>query len=216
MFTQSLVAALVLALSCTQALAKPILYTAGHVKRTGVSMVANQPKYGVSFNNYGGYQSMSNFDDFYGYGNFDQREQTTVIKDKVVVCHSEKIEIIQQKLVILREMAKRIITEQICEVEVQTIVIKQFSSQMDNFHKDVNRKSGRQVSYDEDTSNKISQILGSDGQVSRSDLGFSGQDVGKGSINVQGGNWDNNNSPSRVLNANGMADQAVGKNQHKN
>jgi hypothetical protein len=63
----------------------------------------------VSFNNYMGLQSMSNFDDFFGQGNFDssQNVQTVIVQEKQVVCQTQAIEVVQQKIVVLMEVMKR-------------------------------------------------------------------------------------------------------------
>ena len=52
---------------------------------------------------------MSNFDSFYGSDNFSgEISKTIVVEQKEeVVCHSETITIIQQRLLVLQEMAKR-------------------------------------------------------------------------------------------------------------
>lgn len=51
---------------------------------------------------------MDHFDDFYGSDNFDGSQSTQVIvHEQQVVCHTEQIELIQQRLVVLQEMAKR-------------------------------------------------------------------------------------------------------------
>lgn len=54
---------------------------------------------------------MSGFDNFYGSDNFDGSTHfsETVVEEQSteVVCHSESVEIIQQRLVVLQEMAKR-------------------------------------------------------------------------------------------------------------
>lgn len=61
-----------------------------------------------SFNNWGGHASLNNFDNFYGSDNFDGSHfSQTVVHENQVVCHTEQIEIIQQRLVVLQEMAKR-------------------------------------------------------------------------------------------------------------
>lgn len=61
-----------------------------------------------SFNNWGGHASLDHFDDFYGSNNFDGSQSTQVIvHDQQLVCHTEQIEVIQQRLVVLQEMAKR-------------------------------------------------------------------------------------------------------------
>lgn len=66
-----------------------------------------------SFDNYGGFSSMSGFDNFYGSSNYDNshfsESSITVVKEQEVVCHSESIEIIQQRLLVLQEMAKRLV-----------------------------------------------------------------------------------------------------------
>ena len=73
------------------------------------SLVARDPS--QSFNNWGGISSLSGFDNFYGSGNFDNshfsQSSITVVKQQEVVCRSESIEIIQQRLLILQEVAKR-------------------------------------------------------------------------------------------------------------
>ena len=53
---------------------------------------------------------MNNFDSFFGNGNFDgSSNKQVIIQEKEVVCHSEEIEIIQQKLIIIQEVAKRLV-----------------------------------------------------------------------------------------------------------
>lgn len=63
---------------------------------------------GSQFNNYGG--SLSGFDNFYGSDNFDNShfsESSLTVVEKEVVCHSQSVEIIQQRLLVLQEMAKQ-------------------------------------------------------------------------------------------------------------
>lgn len=62
-----------------------------------------------SFNNYHGLASMANFDNFYGADNFDgsKNAQTVVVNVKEVVCHTQAVEIIQQRLLVLQEMVKK-------------------------------------------------------------------------------------------------------------
>ena len=63
----------------------------------------------ISFDNYGGFSSLHGFDNFFGVDNFVGHisEQTVVEQSSELVCHSESIEIIQQRLLVLQEMAKR-------------------------------------------------------------------------------------------------------------
>ena len=52
---------------------------------------------------------MSNFDDFFGQDNFDSsfNEQVIIEQDEELVCSSLDIQIVQQRLSILMEFAKR-------------------------------------------------------------------------------------------------------------
>jgi len=166
-----------------------------------------------SFDNYGGFSSMSNFDNFYGSGNFDNSHfsssSITVVKqEQELVCHSESIEIIQQRLLVLQEMAKRIITEQICEVETQTIVFEQFHSSLHGFSRDLRRFSGRDVGYDSSIASHFSNFYNSDGSLSTSDFGFSGSSLGHSYFVPSGNNWGRNSQVS-VDNAYSSARSAV-------
>lgn len=164
----------------------------------------------ISFNGWGGHQSLNGFDNFYGSDNFDGRSHfsQTIVEEKHLVCHTQQIEIIQQRLVVLQEMAKRIITEQICEVETQTIVFQQFHASFGHFSDDLRRHSGHQVGYDSNIASHYGNIVGSDGSLSSDDFGFSGSDVGSHTVTVGGSNWDDNTSPSSVDSAFNAASEA--------
>lgn len=153
-----------------------------------------------SFNNWGGMSSLSGFDNFYGSDNFSGEisKQVVIEQEKEVVCHSESVEIIQQRLVVLQEMAKRIITEQICEVETQTIVFEQFHASLSSFGSDITRQSSRSAGYDSSISGHYNNIVNSDGSLSNNDLGFSGQSNGLNTVVPSGGNWNNATSPASV------------------
>jgi hypothetical protein len=165
-----------------------------------------------SFDNYGGFNSMSGFDNFYGSSNFDNshfsESSITVVKEQEVVCHSESIEIIQQRLLVLQEMAKRIISEQICEVETQTVVFEQFHSSLHGFSRDLRRYSGRGVGYDSGISSHFNNFYNSDGSLSNSDFGFSGSDLGHSYVIPSGNNWGSR-SRSSVNSAYSSARSAV-------
>jgi len=156
-----------------------------------------------SLNNWGGHTSLDGFDNFYGSDNFDGSHSSQIIveHDQQVVCRSERIEIIQQRLVVLQEMAKRIITEQICEVETQVIVFEQFHSSLGSFSHDLGRNSGHQVGYDRTISSHLGSIVGSDGSLSSTDFGFSGHDVGSQTVVPSGSNWNDQTSPASVNDA---------------
>lgn len=163
-----------------------------------------------SFNNWGGISSLHGFDNFYGVGNFDgsQHFSQTIVREKQLVCRTQQIEIIQQRLVVLQEMAKRIITEQICEVETQTIVFEQFHSSLGGFNHDLRRTSGHQVGYDSNIVNHFGSLVHSDGSLNVDDWGFSGRDVGSHTVVVGGSNWVDSSSPVSVSNAYNAAHDA--------
>ncbi|KAF8158112.1 hypothetical protein B0H34DRAFT_442241 [Crassisporium funariophilum] len=165
-----------------------------------------------SFDNWGGISSMSGFDNFYGSDNFmgSSFSQTIVTEqEQETVCHSQSIEIIQQRLLVIQEMAKRIISEQICEVETQTITFEQFHASLGSFSDDLRRKSSHQVGYDSGISSHFGDIMNSDGSLSNNDLGFSGHDLGSQSVIVGGSNWNDQSSPSSVDAAYGATQDAL-------
>ncbi|KAF8071979.1 hypothetical protein FPV67DRAFT_1483366 [Lyophyllum atratum] len=171
--------------------------------------VALRPNYELairgyrSFNNWGGFNSLNNFDNFHGADNFDgsRFEQVVVKQEHELVCRTQRIEIIQQRLVVLQEMAKRIITEQICEVETQTIVFEQWHSGLHGFSRDLRRHTGHQVGFDRRICGHFSEIFGSDGSFSNHDFGFTGHDIGRETIVVGGHDWEENRSRTTVEDA---------------
>lgn len=178
--------------------------------------VALRPNYELavrgftSFNNWGGHASLSNFDNFYGVDNFDgsRSSQVVVKQESQLVCHSQQIELIQQRLVVLQEMAKRIITEQICEVETQTIVFEQWHSGLHGFSRDLRRHTGRQVGYDRNVVKHFGEIMNSDGSFNTHDFGFTGHDLGGETVVVGGNNWDDAHSHVTVEDAYGASRSA--------
>ncbi|KAF9490851.1 hypothetical protein BDN71DRAFT_1510939 [Pleurotus eryngii] len=100
-----------------EVISTPVLY--GRGSSNGLTRCGNS----ISFNHWGGHASLDNLDHFYGVDNFDGlvHFSQVVEQESQVICCTQVIEIIQQCLVVLQEMAKRIITEQICEVRTQTI-----------------------------------------------------------------------------------------------
>ncbi|KAJ8072517.1 hypothetical protein AAF712_011190 [Marasmius tenuissimus] len=165
----------------------------------------------VGFNDWQGFSQLDGFDDFRGVDNFDgsQNAQVVVIQQQQQVCQTRQIQIVQQRLVILQEMAKRIVTQQICEVEVQTIVLEQFQSGLRVFQQDVQRVTTRQVGFDEEVARKITEVVNADGTLSDKDLGINGEDVGKNTVVVVGDNWDDEKSPEQVKKAKEDAEKAA-------
>ncbi|KAJ7066931.1 hypothetical protein C8F01DRAFT_1247351 [Mycena amicta] len=130
----------------------------------------------VSFSNFDNISSLQGFDDFN-----DKTPQTIVIKETKTQCEDVKIQIVQQRLAILREVAKKIITEHICNVETQTIVLAQHNGALQVFRDDIQRKTvTRQIGFDEQIASKFNEIFQEDGMsLLYPTQGFTGQDVGK-------------------------------------
>jgi len=155
---------------------------------------------GQSFDNWGGISSLSGFDSFYGsddYAHLHNFKQTVVKQDSELVCHSEQVTIIQQRLAVLQEMAKKIITEQICEVETQTIVFQQYYASLGGFSHDLTRSSSRYAGYDNNVVSHYGDFYNSDGSLSNYDFGFNGSDIGS-NYYVPTSNWNQDSSPSSV------------------
>ncbi|KAF5387518.1 hypothetical protein D9757_006597 [Collybiopsis confluens] len=168
----------------------------------------------ISFDGWHGISSLSGFDNFYGSENFSGEISSEVSvsveeQEEVVVCHSLSVEIIQQKLLVLQEMAKRIITEQICEVETQTIVFQQYISSSTHFVDDIMHTSHLSAGYDSSIASHYGDLVGSDGSLSTSDLGFSGSDVGQSYVVPSGSNWNPSTSPASVQSAFNAAQSAA-------
>jgi len=171
---------------------------------------------GYSLNNYNSDANMASFDGFYGSSNYDgSHNKVVIIKKEVEVCHSEQVRIIQQRLAVIHETVKRIISEQICDVETQKIIIHQYSSMVDSYSGDLSRSTGRDVGYDSTIAGYYNQIVNSDGSLSSNDLGFGGQDVGSNYVTYGGSNWNSATSPNTVANAFISAQQGL-RSSHQN
>jgi len=157
----------------------------------------------ISFDNWHGISSFDGFDNFYGSDNFigTIHSQTVVEQDEELVCHSESIEIVQQRLLVIQELAKRIVTEQVCEVETQTVVFEQFHSSLGLFSHDLRRTSGLHAGFDAGITSHFSDFFEEDGSLSTEDFGFSGADLGSNTVVVGGSNWDSETSPASVASA---------------
>ena len=185
------------ALASTTVLATPINRDTGLTARDG--HVQEWP----SFNRWGGHESLNGFDDFYGQEDFTHHKfnQVFVKEKEVLVCRRVDIVVIQQRLTILQEMAKKIITETICEVETQVIAFEQFHGSLGWFGRDLRRVSDHRVGYDHEIAGHFKSIIHDDGYISDHDLGFNGHDVGRNVVVVGGHNWDDNKSHISVNDA---------------
>jgi hypothetical protein len=162
-----------------------------------------------SFNYWGGQASLDHFDDFYGVDNFDGSHfNQVVVKEHEIQCHTVSVQIIQQRLVVLQEMAKKIITEQVCNVETSIVVFEQFHASLGGFNRDLRRYSGYKPGYDEEVVKHYGEFYKEDGSWSDHDFGFSGRDVGSHTILVGGDNWQEETSHASVDSAYGLTKTA--------
>jgi len=216
MFAASVVLFLSLLSLTSEVMAKPLSYRREQAIRLrnapNLALQARDGNSSVSFNNWNNISALQGFDDFNGQGNFDgsRNTQTIVIKEVETQCQTVQIEIVQQKLAILQELVKRIITEQICDVQTQTIVLAQHNGALQVFSDDIQRKTvTRQIGYDESVAQKITTLVNSDGSLSANDAGFKGSDIGNNTVVPTGNNWQNDTSPALVQAALAAATSAI-------
>ena len=155
--------------------------------------------------------SFNGFDNFYGVDNFDSSVHFSqqIETSSQVVCHTQAIEVIQQRLLVLQEMAKRIVLEQVCEVETQTVVFQQFHASLGLFSNDLSRVSGHSVGFDSGIASHFGSICAADGSLTTDNLGFTGSDLGQHTVVVGGSNWNDGTSPASVGSAFGAANMAI-------
>ncbi|KAF8604238.1 hypothetical protein BDV93DRAFT_606253 [Ceratobasidium sp. AG-I] len=156
----------------------------------------------VGFNQQGG-----NLDDFFGVGNFAGNfNQVTIIQQQQqLVCSANDLRVVRQQLAVIQEFAKQVILQQICEVEIQTVIIQQLNAQFVDFGRNVRRRNNNNApSFDIVVAQKITQItqiISQGGSLAGIDLGFLGSDIGRNSVRVGGSNWNDATSPNTVGNA---------------
>jgi hypothetical protein len=190
MFATSLLSAVVLALSATS-LAKPVPSNVVVESSGGFSPNLGTPTSlnSVSFNGWGGFSCLDNFDNFFGQDNFCGQNNVQTVEEQTVVCQQESVTFIQQRLAVIEEFAKRIITEQICEVEVQTVVWSQWISQFQLFSEDIRHISGRHIGFDSSIASNINGLVDSSNHINSHNLNFQGSDIGQNFLSVGGNNW---------------------------
>jgi len=147
---------------------------------------------------WGGHESLRGFDNFYGADNYSGHlKEVNVVHEDQLVCHAQQIEIVQQRLLVLQEYAKKIVTELVCEVETQTFVFEQFHGSLGHFSNDIRRVSGHDVGYDRHISSHLEKLVNDD----YSHLGFSGSDYGHEYVVPKGNSWDDSKSFESVNSA---------------
>jgi len=155
-----------------------------------------------SFNDFGGISAFNGFDNFFGAEDFCGFNTVQVFQQsEVVVCQSVDISIIQQRLAVITEFAKRVVLTQLCDVEVQTVAWSQFSFGLMGFTDDLRRLSSRHVSFDSEISSYISDLVDENDVITTNDFGFLGSSIGSHSVILNGDNWNSITSPASVESA---------------
>jgi len=207
MFTQTLISAAVLALA-SSASAKPVGSArlprqdsiSSSVSASSATSIASLSA--PSFDGWGGFSCLDNFDSFYGSAdNFYGSSNVQTVEQQEVVCQSVDITVIQQQLSIIQEFAKQIITQEVCEVEVQTIVWSQFVAGFSSFSDDFRHISGRDIGFDGSIASHIGSLVDSEGSINTNNFGFQGSDIGSHLIQVSGSNWVEGTSETTVSQA---------------
>jgi hypothetical protein len=183
------------------------------IRRSDINLATQSPVptfgNGKGFNNYGGRQQSGNFDNFFGHGNFVGRFNQEIIVEERIVCDQVDLRVIQQKLAVILENAKRILIEEVCDFETQIIIHEQFFGRHKDFGKDLRHGYGRRAGYDRDVADRYRDIYESNGDRKRTDMGFDGWNIGKKQVRLgqSGAGWDNNSS-DRAKQAKKAAEQA--------
>jgi len=152
-----------------------------------------------SLDNWGGHESLKGFDNFYGVDNYSgYLHEVNVVPHEELVCHQKEIVIVQQRLLVIKEWAKKIITELVCDVETQTFVFEQWHGSLGHFSADIRHLDGSHpVGYD----SKIVEHFPKLWNDNYENWGFSGSDYGKNYYAPSGYNWKDDSSPSSVHDA---------------
>ncbi|KAH6913071.1 hypothetical protein BKA70DRAFT_1096632, partial [Coprinopsis sp. MPI-PUGE-AT-0042] len=157
-----------------------------------------------SFDRWGGFDSLKGFDNFYGIDNFDGSNfEQVFVKDRELTCKSHEVNVVQQRLLLLQEMAKRVIIEQACDVETQVILWEQFRAGLHGFERDIIRSPGKrhEFGFDQEIVGHFPKFINQDGSLNSDDWKFSGKDRGRHTVRVGGHNWDNSRSVKTVKDA---------------
>ncbi|KAJ3517937.1 hypothetical protein NLJ89_g185 [Agrocybe chaxingu] len=153
----------------------------------------------ISFNLWGGIQSLAGFDNFFGLGNFNGfNNQQIIVVNQQPVCQVQQLLIVQQQLAIIQEFSKQLILSSICDIETQVLVLEQFRGGLRNFRGDLRRITGRNAGFDANIALLFGQLLNQDGSINFKNFGFNGIDIGRQLVVPTGFNWVDNRTPQNI------------------
>ncbi|KAJ2922408.1 hypothetical protein H1R20_g14673, partial [Candolleomyces eurysporus] len=165
------------------------------------TLLANQNVFGQHANGF--------FDFFGGVNNFDGSLNQILVQQAGGACQAQQINLVQQQLAIIQEFTKQIFLQELCEVELQTVVLQQFLGGFDLFGRDLQRLNGRVPGFDAGVAGQLEQLL-LNGSVNIVDFGIKGSSIGNTLVVPGGSNWDGVNSLQSVLIAEAAAKAARG------
>jgi hypothetical protein len=208
MFTKSVLYSSLLAL----ALGKPIarrdhpeaspLNIAPFVVRDGspfdmTSTTIQQFPSTLSFDGFGGLQSLAGFDSFYGANNYCGIRNVLVV-EQVVTCQVTPIVVIQQHLAVVAEYVKKVILTQSCETEAQVVVFNQWLGNLVGFGQDLRRTTSRAPTYDSVIASQLPQLVDVSGNINTAGFSWTGSSIGSHAVTIAGGNWNQQVSPATI------------------
>ncbi|RXW17528.1 hypothetical protein EST38_g8326 [Candolleomyces aberdarensis] len=165
------------------------------------TVLANQNVFGQHANGF--------FDFFGGANNFNGGLNQVLVQQAGAVCQAQQINIVQQQLAIVQEFTKQLFLQELCEVELQAIVLQQFLGGFDLFAQDLQRLNGRVPGFDAGVAGQLAQLL-QNGSVNIVDFGIQGSQIGNTLVVPSGSNWVGVDSLQSVLIAEAAAKAARG------
>lgn len=145
-----------------------------------------------------GQQAVGFFDFFGGINNFDGSLNQILVQQAGGACQAQQINLVQQQLAIIQEFTKQIFLQELCNVELQTILLQQFLGGFDLFGNDLQRLNGRVPGFDAAVAAQLAQLV-QNGSVNIVDFGIKGSSIGNNLVVPIGSNWNDATSPQSVL-----------------
>jgi len=158
---------------------------ANPIDLTGIDLaaIADTNLDGFSFNQFNDLGNFGNFDNFFGVNNFLGLQNEVNVLAQVQCLANSNVNLVQQQLSILAELAKQVVLTELCDPADQIIALEQFQGQIDSFSSALRGVSNLSLSFD----NSIAQLgaqLFVDGQLNQNDFGFVGSQIGQNAFLV--------------------------------
>lgn len=158
--------------------------------------------------------------DFFGKGNFGGHRNQFKDSGLQLVCRQQNVEIVQQRLAVLVQAYRKILTTTVCDVQQSIVIHNQHFSDLFNF----GRGLGHEVGFDKHRGfdSNIAGLLNKDffqhdggNNLQFNDFNFDrnfnfqGHQVGSSFVVPSGRNWDDISGPRRVSDVNNFLNLAT-------